>query len=103
MRHIDPAKLALYSLPVESRQFDYPVIAIVRGDYVIEIYAVVNGLEVFAGRLDASSKIDPGKITVLLRAIKSRIRQIPMSSESHHWLHALSESGLLSLYEEVVS
>jgi hypothetical protein len=84
-----------------NRIFDGPVVMIARDDKVIELYVVdKDGLEQYAGRLEHPIGADEQKIITLLKAIKSRIKERPLSRESLHWLTCLSYAGMLARWED---
>jgi hypothetical protein len=84
-----------------NRIFDGPVVMIARDDKVIELYVVdKDGLEQYAGRLGHPIGADEQKIIALLKAIKLRIKERPLSHESLHWLTCLSYSGMLARWED---
>ena len=89
-----------------NRLFDHPVVMVSRHertDKHIELYVVdESGLEQYAGKLvqPISGGLDVDKIAYLLRAIRNRIKERPLSRESLHWLECLSYSGLLARWED---
>jgi hypothetical protein len=84
-----------------NRIFDGPVMMIARNDKAIDLYLIdKHGLEQYAGRLEHPIDADEQKIVVLLKAIKARIKERPLSRESLHWLSCLSEAGMLARWED---
>ncbi len=80
---------------------DAKVVMLARNDKVIELYAVdEHGLEQYAGRLEHLIGADERKIARLLRAIKERIKERPLSRESQHWLNCLAHAGMLARWED---
>lgn len=85
----------------DTRVLDSKVIMLARNDKVIELYAVDDrGLEEYAGRLEHPIGADERKIACLLRAIKERIKERPLSRESQHWLNCLAHAGMLARWED---
>lgn len=64
--------------------------------FVIEVYEVVDGLEMFKGHLDRATTPDFGQLAI--KQITSAIKDHPVSQDSLMWLLCLNYTGLLDIY-----
>jgi hypothetical protein len=77
------------------------VVLQLRHDHVVEIYVVdARGLEMYAGRLEHTTRADEEKIRILLKAIRNRVVEAPFSRRALSWLRALSHQGMLARWED---
>lgn len=92
--------IAKHTIRIENRNlFDNPIVMIAYGEKSIELYVDEGGLEMPAGRLDHHLDAEDDKIVCLLKAIKDRILENPLSDESRHWLSCLAYGGMLEWWK----
>lgn len=85
----------------EPSYLEHPALLVCRADKVIEVYAIdENGLEHPAGRLDHHIGVDEEKIRIIVKAIRSRVKERPFSHTALAWLRALSYQGMLKRWED---
>lgn len=96
IEHDDPANLK------------YPAVVLLMADERVELYAAPDGFggpEEYAGTLQGlrgggKKSLSPEALFSILKAIRERVCESPMSLRSYYWLRALYPSGLLGAAED---
>ncbi len=91
----------------DPENIKFPIVIILMSDERIELYGAPDGFggpEEYADCLqhlqDGKKRLSPETLLSILRAIRDRVSEQPMSLRSYYWLRALYPSGLLGAAED---